>query len=173
MIASNPWLQSALNFFLNRTSSCYVYSQTIWTVALLEPYCYQSKLWLRPAFWSPDITTYLVLSAFTSSPPPLLATTEGLNDYETEKFCQHFLTYLLRLAGWAAVLACSNRLANICCRLWRGVSTSDVSSTAVTSFLKAAIAVCMVNYLLYQCRRYLLTYLLTYLLHGAGSFLRS
>ena len=32
------------------------------------------KLWLRPTFWSRNMTIYVVLSAFTSSPVPLLAT---------------------------------------------------------------------------------------------------
>jgi len=34
-------------------------------------------LWLRPAFWSRDVTMYLVLSAFTSNPLSLVATTKA------------------------------------------------------------------------------------------------
>ena len=63
--ASIPWLQSALYFFQNR----------IWFVKLVPKYLNSSILsnellsvlilWLRPAFWSGDMTMYLVLSAFT------------------------------------------------------------------------------------------------------------
>ena len=34
-------------------------------------------LWLRPAFWSPDMTMYFVLAAFTSSPISLQVTTKA------------------------------------------------------------------------------------------------
>jgi len=66
MIASIPWLQSALNFFLNR----------FWFVKVVSKYLNSSThskhllssfiLWLRPAFWFRDMTMYLVLSQFTS-----------------------------------------------------------------------------------------------------------
>jgi hypothetical protein len=53
----------------------------IWTVLFFQriyyQYIYIYILWLRPAFWSRDMTMYLVLSAFTSSPVSLLATTRG------------------------------------------------------------------------------------------------
>jgi hypothetical protein len=73
IIARIPWLQSALNFFLNRILiflrffSKYLNSSTL-SRELKSVF----TLWLRPAFWSQDMTTCLVLSAFTSRPISLL-----------------------------------------------------------------------------------------------------
>jgi len=77
MIASIPWLQSALYFsyiefwFVSVVSKCWNYS--IFSKDLLSVLI----LWLRPAFWSRDMPMNLVLSAFTSSPISLLATTKA------------------------------------------------------------------------------------------------
>jgi len=66
MIASIPWIQSGLNYFLNR----------IWFVKLVPKYLKPSTLskvllsvfilWLRPTFCSWHMLMCLVLSAFTS-----------------------------------------------------------------------------------------------------------
>jgi hypothetical protein len=76
MIASIPWLRSALNFFLNRILICSGFFQMF---ELFLPFKLLSVfiLWLRPVFWSRHMTTYFVSSAFTSNLITLLATTKA------------------------------------------------------------------------------------------------
>ena len=74
MIASIPWLQSALNFLQNRILICLNCSQIF---ELLHPFkgtIINLHTVTFPAFWSRDMAMYLVLSTFTSSPIFLLAT---------------------------------------------------------------------------------------------------
>ena len=77
MIAGILWLQSALissriEFwffrFVPKYVNCSTFSKELLSVFILR---------LRPAFLSRDITMCLVLSSFTSSPIPLLATTKA------------------------------------------------------------------------------------------------
>ena len=75
MTASIPWLNL---LFISSWIE-------IWFITVVPKYLNCSTLpkellsafmlWICPAFWSPDMTMYLVLSAFTSSPVSLLATT--------------------------------------------------------------------------------------------------
>jgi len=52
MIASIPWLQSALNFFLNRILICWVCSKISEIFHLLQnELLLIAVLWLRPVFW--------------------------------------------------------------------------------------------------------------------------
>ena len=77
MIASISWPQSVLNFFRNK----------FWFVKVVPKYLNSSTfskvllsiltLWFRPAFWSRDLTMYLVLSALNSSPFSLGAATKA------------------------------------------------------------------------------------------------
>jgi len=68
MIASIPWLQSALNFFLNRILievfpkylNCSNLSEELLLIFIFCP------------FWSRDMTVYLVLSACTSRQTPYI-----------------------------------------------------------------------------------------------------
>ena len=77
MTASIPLLQFALNFFLNRILIClgcsqiselfHPFKRTIINLCTVTSSCILSQ----------DMTMYLVLSAFTSSPISLLATTKA------------------------------------------------------------------------------------------------
>ena len=52
-------------------------------------------LWIRPAFWSRDMTMYLVISAFTSSPISLVAATKdsafSFRVYASSQYALHLL----------------------------------------------------------------------------------
>jgi hypothetical protein len=76
MIASIPWLQlllisSWMECWYIRVVTKYLNCSTL-SKDLLSVF----TLWFHPTFWSRDMTMYFVLSAFTSSPVPLLATTK-------------------------------------------------------------------------------------------------
>jgi len=77
MIASIPWLQSALSFFLNRILIVKVVPKYVNSSTLSKELLSIFILWLQPAFWSRDIIMYLVLSAFTSSSVSLLITNKA------------------------------------------------------------------------------------------------
>ena len=73
------WWQALPDFSL-----LLIYSWTDFSFVKVVPKCWNSFtlskdllslfiLWVRPAFWSRDMTTYLVLSAFTSSPVSLIS----------------------------------------------------------------------------------------------------
>ena len=66
MTPAIPWLQPALNFFLNRIL---IHEYCSHISAKSHPFkgtIIKFILWLRPAFWSGDTPMHLVLSAFTS-----------------------------------------------------------------------------------------------------------
>ena len=65
MIASIPWLQSALNFFLNIILIIKVVPKYLNSPTFSKDLLSIFILWLHPALWSQDMTMYLVLSAFT------------------------------------------------------------------------------------------------------------
>ena len=67
MIGSILWIQSALNFFLNRNLIPYVCSQIFELFHRFEGTITSFMWWLRPAMWSWGMTVYLVLSASTCS----------------------------------------------------------------------------------------------------------
>ena len=75
MIASIPWLQSALNFFLNNSWFIRVVPKYLNCSTLSKKLLTIFILWLHLAFCSSE--RYLDLSAFTSSPLFLTATTEA------------------------------------------------------------------------------------------------
>ena len=72
------WLQnlllisSAIEFCFVKVAPKYLNSSTLSKVLLSV-----LTLWIRPAFWSRDITMYLDLSALTSSPISLVAATKA------------------------------------------------------------------------------------------------
>ena len=76
MIASIPWLQFVpINSWIEFWLICQDCSQ-IYELNLSKELLLIFMLWLHPAFWSWDMTMYLVLSAFTSSPISLLVATK-------------------------------------------------------------------------------------------------
>jgi hypothetical protein len=62
-------------------------------------------LWLRPAFWYRDVTTYLVLSAFTSSSTSFLATTKS----------PVFFYIMYASAHYIKIISINQKLM---CRIW-------------------------------------------------------
>ena len=77
MIASISQLQSALNVFLHRILICYGISKHLNSSTLPKELLSAFILWLRPAFWSRDMTMYLHVTATTSSPISFLAGTKA------------------------------------------------------------------------------------------------
>jgi hypothetical protein len=79
VIASIPWLQSALNFFMNGILN-FDFSglfPNIWTVPSIERNYYLSMSWFCPVCWSWNMTIFLVFSAFTPRSISLLAVTKA------------------------------------------------------------------------------------------------
>ena len=77
MIASIPTfnlllISSWIEFWFVKVFPKYLNSATL-SQEILSVFIF----WLRPAFWSRDMTMYLVLSAFTTRPTSLLATTKA------------------------------------------------------------------------------------------------
>ena len=89
IIASIPWLQSALNFFMNRILICLGCSQIFEVfhpfkgfITYIHIYIYihththththTYTLWLCTACWSRDMTIYLIFLSFSSKPISLL-----------------------------------------------------------------------------------------------------
>ena len=77
MIANILWIQSGLNFFLNRNFICYGLSQIFEVSIISKEQLSFIILWLGPAFRFRDATMYLVFSAFTTSPISLLSTNKA------------------------------------------------------------------------------------------------
>ena len=69
-------ISSAIEFWFVKVIPKYLNSSTLSKVLLSI-----LTLWIRPAFWSPDLTMYFVLSAFTSSPIFLVAATKAYGSY--------------------------------------------------------------------------------------------
>ena len=78
IIASIPWLQSALNFFVKRILIRKGCSQII---EVFHPFkwfiTYIYMLWFCTACWFRDMTIYLVFLSFSSRPTSLLTNTEA------------------------------------------------------------------------------------------------
>jgi hypothetical protein len=64
MIANILWLQSTLNFFLNRILTIKVVPKYLKPATLSKELLSIFILWPRAAFWSRDMTIYLDLSAY-------------------------------------------------------------------------------------------------------------
>ena len=77
MLASITWLQSVLNFFPSRILTVKFAPKYLNSSTLSKELLSNFVLWFRLAFWSRDMTMYIVLLAFTSSPFSLLATTKS------------------------------------------------------------------------------------------------
>jgi len=60
-------------------------------------------LWLCPAFWSQDITMYLVLSAFTTRPTSLLATTKASLFFSIVCTLPLNIAYFIHMWSWGGV----------------------------------------------------------------------
>jgi len=77
MTASIPWLQPALNFFLN---GILIHEYCSLISATFHPFkgtIINLILWPRPEFWYRDMIMHLVLSAFTSRSDQVLALQTG------------------------------------------------------------------------------------------------
>jgi len=76
MIASTSWLQSALNFLMNRILVRWSSSQIFDLFHSFRGFITSPDIVLRPAFWSQYMAMCLVFQAFIFSPVILLATTK-------------------------------------------------------------------------------------------------
>jgi hypothetical protein len=76
MMASLPWLQSALNFFPNKILIVWFVPNYLNCSALAKKILSVLTLWLLHAFWSRGTTTHLVSSPFTYGPVSIPAVTK-------------------------------------------------------------------------------------------------
>ena len=105
MIASTSWLQSALNFLMNRILVRWSSSQIFDLFHSFRGFITSPDIVLRPAFWSQYMAMCLVFQAFIFSPVILLATTKASAFfYIVCTFPPNLLISLAKSRSWLAPL---------------------------------------------------------------------